>query len=181
MPTHVQAMEPWTVSELRHAAPRGRRAYATLLYGDSLNATGLVLLQARSLANLLSGSYNIGGLRIDSDGYAYDHVILANSVPKSYERMMLSMGSKILHVPLIKMPVELWNSTLLRGDALMGEVWASVFTKLHIWNMSDYDQVAFLDSDALPTHAMPSAGHLFRSPCPPSPPPGRGNRNCSWH
>lgn len=60
------------------SASAPRRAFVTLLYGDSRNSTFLVTLQARALSELTP---------------RYDHIVLAAGIPDSLGKMISNVGS----------------------------------------------------------------------------------------
>ncbi|KAL1504247.1 hypothetical protein AB1Y20_010656 [Prymnesium parvum] len=103
---------------------RGRRAWVTLLTGNSVNYTAMALVQVRSVARFSRLAH---------------HVTLITPNVKARARARLAAaGSTVREVP----PVE-WRHM----PPEVGPHWRLVFTKLHLYNMTDYVQVAFLDAD----------------------------------
>ncbi|KAL1524272.1 hypothetical protein AB1Y20_019175 [Prymnesium parvum] len=129
-----------------------RRAVVTLLYGEGYNNTNLVKLQARALSD------------VPHSDSVYEHVVMVTrDVPVAMAQSIAAMGSRVINVPVIPMPRSLQEQSKVLGgkSSIMGEVWGTVFTKLHIWNLTEYDQVVFLDSDAFPTSELPSASTIY--------------------
>ena len=91
----------------------------------------------------------------------YDHVTLVTpDVDLSLRDEIAQMGSMVVEIPDRPAAVDQENSAVLREGSTLGQVWSFVFTKLLIWNMTMYEQVALIDTDAFVTPAM-EWGQLF--------------------
>ena len=139
-----------TVYGLENLVPRSPRLWAALYFGNSRNNTLQLEMQIRSILGLHPW---------------YEHVTLVTpDVDVSIRKELSARGSRIVQVDPIPMPESLVkNSGLLGSDNTLGKVWANVFTKLLIWNMTGYEQVALIDSDAFITEQMFSATVLFEA------------------
>ena len=105
-------------------APSAARAWATLLIGNSVNYTAMVLVQARTVRRFSRHS----------------HVTLVTPDVNSDTRARLAAaGSRPIEVAPLH-----WRHM---HDAI-GVQWRLVFTKLHVFNLTEFAQVAFLDADA---------------------------------
>jgi alpha-N-acetylglucosamine transferase len=67
-------------------------------------------------------------------------VMATPKVSSIMEQQIKKLGGLILHAPIMEPPD---GVTLTAGSAR----WVDCFTKLHLWNMSDYSQLVYLDSD----------------------------------
>ena len=120
-----------SISESRSVQPqaKSKEAYVTLLYGG-------FLLGARVL-----------GQSIRDTGTQKDLVVLCTEgVSKKSREILKSDGWIVQQVGTIKNPYP--GATHFSG----------VYSKLHIWNMTDYERVIFLDSDIL---VVSNIDHLF--------------------
>ena len=86
-------------------------------------------------------------------------------VDPAHRSALRSAGAQLLEVPMVPLPTSLRRSSVLGAGSLMGRVWHAVFSKLLLWNLTQYEHVAFLDTDAIATEALTNAAQLFDA-CP---------------
>ena len=102
----------------------GRRAWVTLLTGNSVNYTGQAMVQARSVRRF---------------SFFREHISFVTPQVRGVTRERLKRaGSTVIEVGPIR-----WSHM----SDKVGKQWQLVFTKLHIFNLTGYTQVAFLDAD----------------------------------
>ena len=113
-----------------------RLAWVTLTMGNSRNQTGTLQLQKRTIDKYSSG---------------IDHVIMMSSdVRKDTEELLAAGGSRIIRVSSIPNPPKLRNLHVRSEDAakLLSTTWSLLFTKFFVFNLTEYGQVVYMDSDA---------------------------------
>ena len=128
-PMHAgaQGQQPWDahVADQQHGSANslGPRVWATLLTGVTLNVT-------------LQIEHQMISVRRHS---AYPHVTLVTpEVPASARERVRLAGSHLINV------------TRIESSAPAQDPWfADIFTKLHIFNFTQFSQIAYVDSDAL--------------------------------
>lgn len=112
---------------------QSKDAYVTLLYGG-------FLLGARVLGQSLRES-----------GTTKDMIAMCTeSVTKSTKDLLQRDGWKIHSIANIQSPYE--------GLSTRGSYFSGIFSKLHVWNMTEYDRIIYLDSDVL---VMQSIDRMF--------------------
>ena len=90
------------------------------------------------------------------DPYNRPYVILVTpDVPLKQIEILELHGAIVKRVPIIEPPLG-----TITPD-LMNPRYRDQFTKLHVWNMTEYDRVAFFDADALPIRPIHS---IFDTP-----------------
>ena len=103
---------------------QSRDAYVTLLYGG-------FLLGARVLGQSLMES-----------GTEKDMVAMCTeTVSQTTKDVLERDGWKIKDIPNIRSPYD--------GLSTRGTYFSGIFSKLHVWNMTEYDRIIYLDSDVL--------------------------------
>ena len=110
-----------------------RDAYVTLLYGG-------FLLGARVLGQSLR----------ETDTTKDLIALCTEGVSDNTKRVLQADGWIIRPVANIHNPYE--------GLSNRGDYFAGIFSKLHIWNMTEYERVIYLDSDAL---VLSNIDHMF--------------------
>jgi hypothetical protein len=136
LPPHIGVV-PDEPPKLEQEGAAGGRAWGALLYGDSINNTMLMAMQIRSTRLLTP---------------LYPHVtMVTDDVPPAHRKVLEDAGTQLLdigtHAPL---PSALENSPALQADGgNLLRVWRGIFSKLRIWQWTQYEQVVFLDGDAL--------------------------------
>lgn len=135
--TEVAQSNRW-VSKNRHDPSQRRTretkdAYVTLLYGG-------FLLGARVL-----------GQSLKETGTKKDIIALCTeTVSDATKEVLKKDGWTIQSVANIHSPYE--------GLSKRGDYFSGIFSKLHIWNMTEYDRVTYLDSDVL---VVSNIDHMF--------------------
>ena len=110
-----------------------RDAYVTLLYGG-------FLLGARVL-----------GQSLRETDTTRDLIALCTQEVSEHTRQVLrDDGWIIRHITNIHSPYE--------GKSSRGDYFSGIFSKLHIWNMTEYERIIYLDSDAL---VLSNIDHMF--------------------
>ena len=90
--------------------------------------------------------------------------MMTNDVRAETVQLLEASGSKILRVSPIQTPPKLL-ATMRSKDALKlsQTTWRHVFTKYLVFSLTDYEQVAFIDSDAFLIDGLRSPLQLFES------------------
>ena len=131
VPANLPGVRTTAVSE---EAETSRDAYVTLLYG------GGFLLGARVLGQ---------SLRVT--GTTRDLIALCTEeVSEHAQRVLRDDGWIIRHITNIHNPYE--------GKSSRGDYFSGIYSKLHIWNMMEYERIIYLDSDAL---VLSNIDHMF--------------------
>jgi hypothetical protein len=117
------------ISKMPAAPTEGKRAWVTLLSGSSENMTSLALLQLASVRKYSQ----------------YGHVTIVTADVDEMAKSALRAGrSQIVETQMIAP----------RVIAMAKPWWVSVFTKFHIFALTDYDTVTYLDLDAFLTSSQ---------------------------
>ena len=124
-------------------------AWVTLMYGNSRNMTAYLMMQQRYVAKRA---------KYLDDGTEVDHVImLTPDVLEETEQALTKEGtSRVIRVKPLPLPDSLLTVDSMadeHGREMLMGTWGAVFTKLLIYNFTDYDRVALLDGDAFPVGA----------------------------
>lgn len=120
-----------------------RRAMVTLLYGTNPNVTVMLKVQLQSMQQAL---------------HQYDHVTMVTAdVPMQTRKSLEAFGSRCIEIQPVTAP----DSAFLYLDPTLRIVWNNVFSKLLIWNLTQYEQVVFIDTDAYLTGDIGSANSIF--------------------
>ena len=115
------------------ASKKGKDAFVTLLYGG-------FLLGARVLAQSLKET-----------GTKKDMIALCTeSVTQATKDIMIADGWKIKSIGNIHNPYE--------GQSFRGDYFSGIFSKLYIWNMTEYERIIYLDADVL---VLENIDHMF--------------------
>ena len=131
VPENLTGVRTSAVSE---EAETSRDAYVTLLYG------GGFLLGARVL-----------GQSLRETGTTRDLIALCTEeVSEHAQRVLRDDGWIIRHITNIHSPYE--------GKSSRGDYFSGIYSKLHIWNMMEYERIIYLDSDAL---VLSNIDHMF--------------------
>lgn len=112
---------------------KGKDAYVTLLYGG-------FLLGARVLAQSLKET-----------GTTKDMIALCTqSVDQATKDILVADGWTVKSIGNIHSPYE--------GQSFRGNYFSGIFSKLYVWNMTEYERVIYLDADVL---VLKNIDHLF--------------------
>ena len=131
VPENLTGVRTSAVSE---EAETSRDAYVTLLYG------GGFLLGARVL-----------GQSLRETGTTRDLIALCTEeVSEHTQQVLRDDGWIIRHITNIHSPYE--------GKSSRGDYFSGIFSKLYIWNMTEYERIIYLDSDAL---VLSNIDHMF--------------------
>ena len=110
-----------------------RDAYVTLLYGG-------FLLGARVL-----------GQSLRETGTKMDMIALCTeNVAKSTKEVLIADGWRIKEIGNIHSPYQ--------GLSKRGDYFSGIFSKLYVWNLTDYERIIYLDSDVL---VLQNIDHMF--------------------
>jgi hypothetical protein len=124
-----------------------RRAWAALLCGSSRNNTAMLLAQIMSIRRLSPH---------------YPHLTLVTpDVALEEQAKLRAAGSTLIEVDPIELPVLVTRSHAFSEGSAMRSVWRHFFTRLNLWNLTAFDQVASLDIDAQLSVDMHSNAELF--------------------
>ena len=118
----------------KHVQPPSRDAYVTLLYG------GGFLLGARVLGQSLR----------ETDTTRDLIALCTQEVSAVSKELLKADGWTVRTVQNIQNPY--------KGLSKVGSYFSGAFSKLHLWNMTDYDRIVYLDSDML---VVSNIDHLF--------------------
>lgn len=114
-------------------ARAGRDAYVTLLYGG-------FLLGARVLGQSLRETET-----------KKDRIVLCTeTVSEATQKVLKDDGWIIKHITNIHSPYE--------GLSTRGDYFSGIFSKLHVWNLTEYERIIYLDSDVL---VLSDIDHMF--------------------
>ena len=129
---------PTAVPHRHVALPHRHVAFATLMYGNSRNGTLQIQVQGRSIRKQAPGVAHI--------------VMMLDDVLEVTADLLRREGSLVLRVPTIPLPTSLYKVRLMEtavGRQMLTDTWRGIFSKVLISNFTDFEQVAFLDSDAV--------------------------------
>jgi lipopolysaccharide biosynthesis glycosyltransferase len=141
--------------------PSGR-VIGSLLHRDEVqDDEGLDLDRVAFVTLVTNNEYVVGALVLawtlrNKSGSSVPVVVLVTEFVSEEGRAALARAGLVVKpVPIIKNPTRV----LLSGPA--HSAWSDVYTKLHVWSLTEYKKVVFLDADML---VLKDLRHLFAKP-----------------
>ena len=133
LPQSVLSQASAEIARAQGEKPKGKEAYVTLLYGNFMLGTRVL------------------GQTLRETNTSKDMVVLCmRTVSAEAVSVLQADGWIVRYIDNIPNPYA--------GHSSRGDYFSGAYSKIHIWNMTEYDRVVYLDSDVV---VVSNADHMF--------------------
>ena len=119
-------------------------SYITLLTNDSYAYGVALLVESMSKVNT----------------YYPLHVLITEGVHEATREFLNQLGVTYQEVPIIETPPDIYQHNM-HYEPNTASTWRNCWTKLHIFNQTQFDKIVFLDADIM---VLKNLDHLFNCP-----------------